>query len=204
MPASPRRRTTRATTGKSSLNSPQRERLPGSKSGVTIVKKVKLTVVTAASERPSFSESQRMERANVFIEFDLNEHSVLVALLVNAKDSCRDGSHICHFLRQTSPEMEPAPKELQARIGTRGGERTDDIRACLRPSPVLSPGKLAVTGDIEAFLRKIESRFRVTGNLSKLIYSEVTVSFLGLRDHKGSYSELVWAELKPLSNIVFL
>ncbi len=110
MPASPRRRTTRATTGKSSLNSPQRERLPGAKSGVTIVKKVKLTVVTAASERPSFSESQRMERANVFIEFDLNEHSVLVALLVNTKDSCRDGSHICHFLCQTSPEMEPAPK----------------------------------------------------------------------------------------------
>jgi hypothetical protein len=49
-----------------------------------------------------------------------------------------------------------ALKEVQARIGTRGGERTDDIRASLRLSPVLSPGKLAVTGDIEAFLRKIE------------------------------------------------
>jgi hypothetical protein len=48
-----------------------------------------------------------MERANVLFEFDVNKHSVLVALLVNAKDFCRDRSHICHFLRQTSPEMEP-------------------------------------------------------------------------------------------------
>jgi hypothetical protein len=40
-----------------SLNSPQREWLPRFKSGISVVKKVKLTVVTAASERLSFSES---------------------------------------------------------------------------------------------------------------------------------------------------
>ena len=54
-----------------------------------------------------------MERTNVFFEFDLNEYSVLVALLVNGKDSCRNGTHICHFLGQTSPEMEPPSKSFR-------------------------------------------------------------------------------------------
>jgi hypothetical protein len=45
-----------------------------------------------------------------FSEFDLNEHSVLAALLIDSKDFCRDGSHLRHFLRLTSPEMEPVFK----------------------------------------------------------------------------------------------
>ena len=88
-----------------SLNRPQRERLPRFKSRISIIKKVKLTVVTAASERLPCSESQSMERTNVFFEFDLNEYSVLVALLVNRNDFCGDGSHLHHFLSLTSPEM---------------------------------------------------------------------------------------------------
>ena len=39
-----------------------------------------------------------------------------------------------HFLRLTSPEMRNALKELQARTGTGGGERIEDIRACRRQS----------------------------------------------------------------------
>jgi hypothetical protein len=40
-----------------SHNRPQRERLPCSKAGISVVKKVKLTVVTGTGERFPFSES---------------------------------------------------------------------------------------------------------------------------------------------------
>ena len=62
-----------------------------------------------------------MERTDVFLELDLNEHSVLAALLIDRKDFCGDGSHLWRFLRLTSPEMETALRELQARTGTTGG-----------------------------------------------------------------------------------
>jgi len=44
-----------------SLNRPQRERLPFFKYGISVVKKIKLTVVTCAVERFAFSESQGAE-----------------------------------------------------------------------------------------------------------------------------------------------
>src|SRR5271165_6785605 len=40
-----------------SLNRPQRERLPYFKSGISVIKKIKLTAVTCAVERFAFSES---------------------------------------------------------------------------------------------------------------------------------------------------
>ena len=43
------------------LNRPQRERLPYFKSGILVIKKIKLTVETGARERFSFSESQGVE-----------------------------------------------------------------------------------------------------------------------------------------------
>ena len=39
-----------------------------------------------------------MERTDVFLELDLNEHSVLAALLIDRKDFCGDGSHLWRFL----------------------------------------------------------------------------------------------------------
>ena len=42
----------------------------------------------------------------IFLEFDLNEYSELPTLLSDDKDFCGDGSHMCHFLRQTSPKMD--------------------------------------------------------------------------------------------------
>jgi hypothetical protein len=79
-----------------------------------------------------------MERTDVFFEFDLDEHSVVVALLVNGKDFCGDGSHLGHFLRLTSPEMGNALKELQARTGIGGEEKAHYARACRRQSPTYS------------------------------------------------------------------
>jgi hypothetical protein len=70
-------------------------------------------VETRAGERFAFSESQGVERTQVFLELDLNEHSVLVALLVNGKDLCGNGSHLWRFLRLTSPEMEPPSKSFK-------------------------------------------------------------------------------------------
>ncbi len=35
-----------------------------------------------------------MERTQIFFESDLNEHSVLAALLFDGKDFCGDGSHL--------------------------------------------------------------------------------------------------------------
>src|ERR1700730_18704939 len=78
-----------------------------------------------------------MERVQVFLELDLNKYSVSVDLLVNGKDFCGDGSHLWHFLRLTSPEMETALRELQARTGTRGGESRADTRACHRRTRAL-------------------------------------------------------------------
>jgi hypothetical protein len=85
-----------------------------------------------------------MERANVVLEFDLNEYSVLVALLVDGNDFCGDRSHLHHFLRLTSPEMGDALKELQARTVIRGGERVEDTRACRRRCLALSPRRIAL------------------------------------------------------------
>jgi hypothetical protein len=42
----------------------------------------------------------------VSIEFDLNEYSILAALLFDCKNFCGDRGHLWHFLRLTSPEME--------------------------------------------------------------------------------------------------
>jgi hypothetical protein len=78
-----------------------------------------------------------VERAQVFLELDLNKYSVSVDLLVNGKNFCGNGSHLWRFLRLTSPEMETALRELQARTGTRGGERVEDTRACRRRSLAL-------------------------------------------------------------------
>jgi hypothetical protein len=64
-------------------------------------------VVTGAGERFPFSESQGVERAQIFFEFDLKEYSVLAALLIDRKDFCGDGNILGHFLRLTSPEMAP-------------------------------------------------------------------------------------------------
>ena len=99
-----------------------------------------------------------MERTDVFLELDLNEHSVLDALLIDRKDFCGDGSHLWRFLRLTSPEMETALKELQARTDTRGGERVERT---------LAP----VSAEVELYSRKRQSdellRFGVTHALKK-------------------------------------
>ena len=44
-----------------SLNRPQRERLPCFEAGISVVKKVKLTVVTETGERFVFSEGKGVE-----------------------------------------------------------------------------------------------------------------------------------------------
>ena len=61
---------------------------------MSVVKKVKLTMETSTSKRFPFSESQGVERTQIFLEFDLNEHSVLAALLIDCKNSC---GNWCHF-----------------------------------------------------------------------------------------------------------
>jgi hypothetical protein len=60
---------------------------------------------TSTRKRFLFSESQGVERTQIFFEFDLNEHSVLAALLIDCKNFCGNWSHSRHFLRLTSPEM---------------------------------------------------------------------------------------------------
>jgi hypothetical protein len=60
------------------------------KTGIPVVKKVKLTVVAGAREGLIFSESQRLEGAKVLSDFGLNEDSVLAALLFNTNDFCGD------------------------------------------------------------------------------------------------------------------
>ena len=54
-----------------------------------------------------------MERAQVFLELDLNKYSVSVDLLVNGKNFCGNGSHLWRFLRLTSPEMEPPSENFR-------------------------------------------------------------------------------------------
>ena len=48
---------------------------------------------TSTRKRFLFSESQGVERTQIFLEFDLNEHSVLAALLIDCKNSCGNWSH---------------------------------------------------------------------------------------------------------------
>ena len=48
---------------------------------------------TSTSKRFPFSESQGVERTEIVLEFDLNEHSVLAALLIDSKNFCRNWSH---------------------------------------------------------------------------------------------------------------
>jgi hypothetical protein len=60
------------------------------KTRIPIVKKVKLTVVAGTRERFIFSESQRLEGAEVLSDFGLNEDSVLAALLLDTNDFCGD------------------------------------------------------------------------------------------------------------------
>jgi hypothetical protein len=50
-------------------------------------------VETSAGKRYLFSESQGVERTQIFLEFDLNEHSVLAALLIDSKNFCGNWSH---------------------------------------------------------------------------------------------------------------
>ena len=57
-----------------------------------------------------------------FSEFDLNEHSVLAALLIDSQDFARMGVISRHFLRQTSPQVPPFFKNSGTRRGARGGE----------------------------------------------------------------------------------
>jgi hypothetical protein len=54
-----------------------------------------------------------VERTQVFFEFDLNEYSELATLFSDRKDFCGDGSHMCHFIGQTSPKMESALKNFR-------------------------------------------------------------------------------------------
>jgi hypothetical protein len=58
------------------LNLPQQERLGCFHAGMSVVKKVKLTVETSASKRDLFSKSQGTEGTQIFLEFNLNEHSL--------------------------------------------------------------------------------------------------------------------------------
>jgi hypothetical protein len=93
-----------------SHNRPERERFPCFKTRISVVKKVKPTAVAGTGERFALSEPQSVERTQIFIKFDLNEYSVLAALLVHGKDFCGNGGHLRHFLRLTSPEMAPVFK----------------------------------------------------------------------------------------------
>jgi hypothetical protein len=82
-----------------------------------------------------------VERTQIFFEFDLNEHSVLAALLIDGKDFCGDGSHLGHFLRLTSPEMCPVVKAS-------GTERHQRRRESSGHSP-LSPIKSSLIRNAE-------------------------------------------------------
>ena len=108
----------------------------------------------------------------VSIEFDLNKYSILAALLIDRKDFCGDGSHLWHFLRLTSPEMETALRELQARTDTRGGERVERTLAL-------------VTGERELYSRKRQFdellRFGVTPALKKQRRAKAPIPRLKLR-----------------------
>ena len=48
---------------------------------------------TSARKRYLFCESQGVERTQIILEFDLNEHSVLAALLIDSKNFCGNWSH---------------------------------------------------------------------------------------------------------------
>ena len=48
---------------------------------------------TSAGKRDPFSESQGVERTQIFLEFDLNKQSVLAALLIDIKNFCGNWSH---------------------------------------------------------------------------------------------------------------
>jgi hypothetical protein len=50
------------------------ERLACFHPGISVVKKVKLTVETSIRKRYLFSQSQGVERTQIILEFDLNEH----------------------------------------------------------------------------------------------------------------------------------
>jgi hypothetical protein len=76
-----------------SRNRPQREGFSCFQAGISVVKKVELTVEASTRKRYLFSESQGVERTQIFLEFDLNEHSVLAALLIDCKNSCGNWSH---------------------------------------------------------------------------------------------------------------
>jgi hypothetical protein len=62
-----------------------------------------------------------MKGTQVSIEFDLNEYSISAALLIDRENFGGNRSHLWHFLRLTSPEMESAFKSSQ-RKGTSGRE----------------------------------------------------------------------------------
>ena len=135
-----------------SLNSPQRERLPCFKSGISVVKKIKPAVVTGAGERLAFSESQGVERPEVFLEFNLNEYSVLVALLIDSKDFCRNGSHLWHFLRLTSPEMAPAFQGFRTERHQRRRESPKDSHLSPKKSSLFENLSMALGVDRSTIL----------------------------------------------------
>ena len=57
-----------------------------------------------------------------FSEFDLNEHSVLAALLIDSKDLCGDGSHFASLSTSDFAGDEFPPAELRQREAS-GQER---------------------------------------------------------------------------------
>ena len=73
----------------------------------------------------------------MFIEFDLKQYPVLAALLSDCKDFCRDRSNMCHFLRQTTPEMDSV-------FETSGTEKHLGRRDLLRELNLTNPEKPGV------------------------------------------------------------
>jgi hypothetical protein len=83
-------------------------------------------VVERTSKGFPFSESQVVKGTQVSTEFYLNEYSILAALLIDCKNFCGNRSHLWHFLRLTSPEMESDFKSAlrKAHQRARGASRT--------------------------------------------------------------------------------
>src|ERR1700732_427600 len=69
-----------------SKNSPQRERFPLLKFGISIVKEIELAIVVATGERFNFSKSKGVKWSWIFVECDLVNYSVLAAFLVDCNN----------------------------------------------------------------------------------------------------------------------
>jgi hypothetical protein len=69
-----------------------------------------------------------MKGTQVSIELDLNEYSIVAALLIDCKNFCGNRNHLWHFLRLTSPEMEIRLRTL-LRKGTADERSAGDNRS---------------------------------------------------------------------------